>query len=314
MLAKQTNIWVLILFLSCLTACSQDNNEYTLFEKPDYNFSYQLNEPDKSWKLPKRLVEISGLSFSGRHRLACIQDEKGIIYIFNLKAGKVEREIDFGDKGDYEGIEVIENNAWVLKSNGTLYKVKAYLKNAEPNVKKYKTPFSGRNDTEGLAYDPVRNKLLIACKGHPFLDEAQGKEFKAIYSFNLENKLVDTQPFLLISLDTIKNFRNYNKMTKLGIEIMAYIDPAKGDQTFQPSGIAIHPVTGNIFILGSVGKLLLVLSGKGEMLAIIKLGSKIFPKPEGICFSPDGVLYIASEGYGHAGTILKFEPKNNKAY
>jgi hypothetical protein len=59
-----------------------------------------------------------------------------------------------------------------------------------------------------------------------------------------------------------------------------------------------------------VGKLLMVLSGNGEMLAMITLSPKIFPKSEGICFSPDGNLFISNEGEVKAGTILKFELKN----
>jgi len=46
------------------------------------------------------------------------------------------------------------------------------------------------------------------------------------------------------------------------------------------------------------------------MLAMIKLSPVIFPQPEGICFSPDGKLFIASEGAGRGGTILEFDPKN----
>jgi len=261
-----------------------------MFERPGYIFPYQVNEPVQSWNLPAELAEISGVSFIDNQRLACIQDEKGIIYIFNLKAGEVEMEINFGDDGDYEGIEIIENDAWVLKSNGMLYEVPDYLENAESIVKKHKTALSGKNDTEGLAYDPVSNNLLIACKENPFLDERKGKGIKAFYSFNPETKQIDIEPFLLINLDTIGYY--------------------KGDVSFKPSGIAVQPATGNIFILGSAGKLLLVLSGKGEMLALTGLKPKLFPQPEGICFSPDGTLYIANEGDGREGTILKFEPKN----
>jgi len=308
MLKKQTII-LLILFLFYFTVFSQDNDKYLLFEHANYEFPYHLAEPDKSWKLPKKLVEISGLSYIDKHKLACVQDEKGNVYIFNLKAGEVEQKIDFGDDGDYEGIEIIENDAWVLKSNGILYKVIDYLKEAEPYVKKYTTALSGKNDAEGLAYDPVNKNLLIACKGHPFTDEKKGKEFKAIYSFNLKTKLIDLKPFLLIEMDTVKYYKNYNTITQLGVELLAFFDSSKGDVSFQPSGIAIHPITGNVYILGSVGNLLIVFSRAGEMLAIIKLRSKIHPQPEGICFSPNGTLYISNEGDGDEGTILKFESK-----
>lgn len=301
-------IILLILFSICVTTLSQDSDKHKLFEHANYNFPYQLTKPDNSWELPKKLVEISGLSFIDKYRLACIQDEKGNVYIFNLKTGEVEKKIEFGNDGDYEGIEIIENDAWILKSNGTLFKVKNYLKHKDPHIKKYPTVLSGKNDAEGLTYDPINNKLLIACKGHPFVDERDGKEFKAIYAFDLETKQLGSEPFLLIEMDSIKFYKNYNTMARMGIELLAYFDSSKGDASFQPSGIAINPITGNIFILASVGNLLVVFSREGQMLAMIELKSKYHPKPEGICFSPNGTLYISNEGNNYdKGTILKFK-------
>ena len=300
---------LLILFLSCNTVFSQDENKYTLFEQAGYQFPYQLNEPNNTWKLPEKLVEISGLSFIDSNRLACVQDEKGNVYIFNLTSEKVESKVNFWDQGDFEGVEIIDDDVWVLKSNGTLYKVSDFLKEKTPHVTKYATVLSGKNDTEGLAYDPINRSLLIACKGHPFIDDKKGKEFKALYNFNLETNQIDPTPYLLIEMDTIKYYKNYNTMAQMGVELLAFFDHSKGDVSFQPSALAIHPITGNIYILGSVGHILLVFSREGELLSIIKLRSKIFRQPEGICFSPDGILYIASEGDGIEGKILKFEPK-----
>ena len=279
-----------------------------LYEHANYNFPYQLDNPDKSWELPKKLIEISGLSYVGNHKLACVQDEKGNVYIFNLKTEEIEKKIKFGNVGDYEGIEVVGNNAWVLKSNGTLFKVKDYLNDKEPHTKKCTTALTGKNDTEGLTYDPINNKLLIACKGHPFLDDKEGKEYKAIYNFDINTKHLDIEPFLVIEMDTIKYYKNYNTMTRVGVELLALFDSSKGDVSFQPSGIAVNPISGNIFILASVGNLLVVFSRNGDMLAMIELKSKYHPHPEGICFSPNGTLYISNEGKDfEKGTILKFK-------
>ena len=303
---------ILTLFLTTifqLTTYSQENDKYTLFEKKGYNFPYDLSEPDKEWKLPKKLVEISGLSTIDENRLACVQDEKGNVYVFNLTSGEVESKIDFGDDGDYEGIELIGNDAWVLKSNGTLFEVSNFLNEENPASTKHTTELSKKNDAEGLAYDPVSHSLLIACKGHPFVEEKEGKEFKALYSFDLKSKKLNLNPFLLIEMDTIKYYKNYNTMTQLGIELLAYFDDSKGDLSFQPSGLATHPVTGHFYILGSVGNLLMVFSRENEMLAMIKLRSKYFAQPEGLCFGPDGKLYIANEGNEKAATILLFEPE-----
>jgi len=302
----------LIIFISVIISInsfSQDGYKFMLFEHSNYNFPYDFSKPDKSWKLPNKLEEISGLGFIDKNRLACVQDEKGNIYIFNIKSGEVENKIDFGDDGDYEGIEVIKNDAWVLRSNGTLFKVKDFLKEPEPTVTKYKTELSSKNDTEGLCFDLKSNSLLIACKGHPFVSDKKGKEFKALYKFDLETKFLDLKPLLLIEVDTIKYYKDYNTMAQMGVELLAYFDSSKGDISFQPSGIAVHPISGNLYIIGSTGNLLMVFNRSGEMLAMVKLRSKYFPQAEGICFSPKGILYISNEGDDGHGKISKFESK-----
>ncbi|MFO7613907.1 MAG: hypothetical protein R6W71_04630 [Bacteroidales bacterium] len=300
---RRANMWLAV-FLLTLAACSQENNSKILYERSGYHFPYRLARPGQTWKLPRSLVEISGLGFIDENRLACVQDENGIIFIYNLQAGAVEREVHFGRDGDYEGIEVINDDAWVLKSNGTLYEVKDFLKAASPEVTEYKTPLKGRNDAEGLAYDPLRHSLLIACKGEPFTDKRDGRRHRAVYRFDLETRQMDPEPFLLIDLDTLRSYQDLSAITLWGMEVMAYFNPPEGDRIFAPSGIAIHPKTEDIYILGSVGKLLLVFSGEKELRAIVSLDPGTFPKPEGICFSPDGTLYIASEGKGGEGRII----------
>jgi len=301
---------LLLLISSSLPLASQENDKYKLYVHPDYDFPYTVNNPDESWVLPGKLEEVSGLSYIDENLLACVQDEKGNIYLFNLQSGEVEQKIDFEDDGDYEGIEIIGQDAWILKSNGTLFEVTDFLEDETPFVRKYATELTGKNDAEGLGFDPNENNLLIACKGHPFVDEKKGKEFKAIYNFSLEEKKLDLNPLFLIVMDTVKYYKNYNTMTQLGVELMAFINDSKGDVSFQPSGMAVHPVSGNLYIIASVGNLLIVYSRESEMLAMFKLRNKYFPQPEGICFSPDGTLYISNEADGNdEATILKFRLK-----
>ena len=81
----------------------------------------------------------------------------------------------------------------------------------------------------------------------------------------------------------------------------------ESETSFQPSGIAIHPLTGEIFIISSVGKLLIILDRYGKVLDVKELDPVIFRQPEGICFSPEGEMYISNEGQGGEGYVLKFK-------
>ena len=55
----------------------------------DNLFRYELDKPDARYKLPGYLEEISGLSYYGKGNIACVQDEKALIYIWNLEKEKI---------------------------------------------------------------------------------------------------------------------------------------------------------------------------------------------------------------------------------
>lgn len=301
--------FIFIFYLLIPSINAQDNKTQILIEVNNYKFPYSLQKPDAIYKLPNKLIEISGLSFYKKNELATVQDEKGNIYFFNLKDGKISEKIDFSEDGDYEGIEVVDNQIWVLKSNGNLYKVTYSKKEKTVKTKEYKTDLSRKNDAEGLAYDKQNNRLLIACKGNPYIEDKKGKGKKAIYSFNLDEKKLSKKPVFIGDLKQIKETQDYNTITKSGVDFITSLNLAKGDVSFQPSGIAIHPETKNIYLLSSVGKLLIISNNKGKFLALIKLDPVLFVQPEGICFDPKGKLYISNEGKGLASTILKFHKK-----
>lgn len=294
--------WPVFLAFFCLAGCAQDQQRYAFYERQGYSFPYAIGKPDRTWRLPALLVEISGLGFIDTQRLACVQDERGTVYVFNLQSGKIEREIPFGDPGDYEGMEIIGDDAWILKSDGTLIEVKGYLAAGTPVVNRYETMLSRRNDAEGLAWDAGRKGLLIACKEEPFPDGSKAEGVKAIYRFDLETLAMDEEPFLLIRQDSLNHYRALG--SPAGGVKDAFSGP--GDKTFKPSGLAIHPQTGELYVLGSAGKLLLVFSRENELNALIGLPPALFPQPEGICFSPEGELFIASEGRAGAAKIMHF--------
>lgn len=285
---------------------AQDARNTILFSAKGYEFPYSLLEPDTRVKLPSELREISGLEYIDENRFAAVQDEKGKIYIVRFQTGKIINTIEFADDGDYEDIALVDDEAWVLKSKGDLYRVSHFMDEKTRKVKKYETDLSKRNDMEGLCYDRKNDRLLIAGKGSPYISEEGGEHKKAIYAFSLADKKLSSRPEYIIDLNEIKYYRKYNTMTRLGIDLMASLDNASGDVTFQPSGLAIHPVTGYIYVIGAVGDLLIVLHPSGEILAMVDLDDKLFNQPEGICFGPDAALYISNEAGDKTATMFKF--------
>ena len=244
-------------------------------------FPYRLDAPDAVFELPVRLQEISGLTVLPTGRLGAIQDEDGVIFEVDPASGRVTAEQAFGDDGDYEGVELTPDAVWVLRSDGDLYRV-SQDSAGRVETRKIETALKSKNDTEGLAYDAARARLLIACKEDPGdgLDEA-----RAIYAFDLATETLSAAPVALLDRTRVD-----------------------GDATFKPSAMAVDPRTGRWFVLSSVEKALAVLDSDGMLLDVIALSPRLFPQPEGITFDAAGTLYIANEGPLGAGTLLRFSP------
>lgn len=283
-----------------------------LCKSPDIPFKkglYNLGNPDHRYTMPASLEEISGISWTGKGTLACIQDEDGIIYCYNLEKEKVVSKAKFGKDGDYEDISIVKNTAYVLKSNGHIFRVKNFKKD-EIKVKRYKTPLSNKNDAEGMVYDSSESRLLIACKGSPSIEkENPHKGYRAVYSFDLGTNQLLEEPVYLIDLRKIEGYKDQGNFTQASSKLAKILGITDPYGNFRPSGIAIHPLTDEIYMISSVGKLLVVLDREGYILGVQALDPNLFRQPEGICFSPEGVLYISNEGRGGKGYVLKFKPK-----
>ena len=68
--------------------------------------------------------------------------------------------------GDFEGIQVVGDTVWIVKSNGDLYGA-AMAGEKKRKAVHIKTKLSKDNDVEGLAFDRETNTLILACKGWP---------------------------------------------------------------------------------------------------------------------------------------------------
>src|SRR5690606_18702317 len=240
----------------------------------------------KKWELPDELSEISGISWIGEDRIACVQDEDGIIFIYNLKTSKVENTINFGSGGDYEGITVIGYNAYVLRSDGVVFEISNF-ESAGREVTKHETDLfqiKGMN-LEGLAADPENNRLLLAVKQIKGVTDS-----KEIFAFDLDRKNTGKEPIFRVELaDPI--FKGVQGKLK---------------SKFSPGEIAIHPQTREIYILDGTNPKILIADKNGTLKDLLILQSRDFVNPEGLTFSPRGEMYISNEAdSGGAANILR---------
>ena len=299
-----THLVALLVLLGVTTsACAQEGSlqaqdaaspSETLAAPP-----YTFDRPDTLFRLPNSLREISGLTVLDDQTLGAVQDEKGKLYLLNIHTGEVEDDPRFDKDGDYEGLARVGDRVFVLRSNGTLYEITNWRAKKLETVK-HKTPLGAKHDTEGLAYDATNARLLIACK------EFAGKGLKnrkAIYAFDLETETLLDEP--VFTIDT-RAFTEQTDAGGINDQIRRAVQPAIDLSGFKPSALGLHPITGELYVLSSVRKALVVLNAEGVITAVWVLPKKRFRQPEGLAFLPNGDLFIASEGSGKKAVLMRF--------
>lgn len=289
------------LILMAATCNQSPQAQHTVgYYSQGYAVPYLLDKPDKLIELPHSLKEISGLTYSTElNILYCINDEEGYIYALSVDSGQVIDKVGFGKRDDYESIAYQDGIIYVAESNGN---VKVVSESNYKKIAEYDDILSHANDIEGATYDPSTGHLLLAAKGNS-KTKGNNRGRKAVFSMNIDNGAVSDSPTLSI-----------NAMAAL--EMLLHDDPTSNTEIdmnktsrvrdFAPSGIAIHPFTKEIYLISARGKLMLVSTPNGDIKAITFLDQDSNTQPEGICFSPDGTLYISNEGKYNSGTISVF--------
>ncbi|WP_379953020.1 SdiA-regulated domain-containing protein [Dokdonia sp. R78006] len=272
----------IILTISCANSYNgqSDEKEKTTIQKKSKEDYTIIN----TWKMPEILNEVSGISWISENTIACVEDEDGIIFIYDLKKEKVIQEIAFAGGGDYEGIAINDKDAYVMRSDGLIYEVLRF-RESEPIITTFQTAFTARNNIETLTLDTEKNSLVVTPK-----DRDQSDDFKGLYYITLDAKTMDEKPLLRIDMND-KAFKDFKKK--------------KAYRIFSPSDVAIHPVTGDYYVLEGKNPKLAILDSDGTVKKVYKLDKDDFAQPEGITFSPDGKLFISNEARKEEATIVE---------
>lgn len=237
------------------------------------NSPYDLKNPTEIYKLPKKYMEISGIwRIQDNDSLAFVQDEAIQVYQFDLSSTGIT-EYEKHGAGDSEDIVILGNTAYILHSGKrpAIYKIIDY-NSGSSQCERYDLNLDKEYDPEGLCHDAKDNRLLIACKGSP----VKGDRLRKIFSFDIQSM---TRAYLPVFTIDSREF--------LG----------RSGDTFNPSGIAIHPQSNDIYLVGTKEvKMIVCYELSGVFKGAWKLDKDKFNQPEGIAFMESGELIIASEG------------------
>jgi uncharacterized protein YjiK len=265
---------------------------------------YDFSNPEVV-ELPKELHEISGLTIVNDTTFAAIQDEQGIIYLLDT-LGNIKKQIPFAGPGDFEGIAVVENDFYTLRSDGKLFRVQHWHNQRTLHVDSFETHIQNINN-EGFCYDKKNHLLLIGSKSKRSKSTAD-KNLRTIYSYNIDSQQLDTTRTIEMNIQEIMNFASTHQIDLH--QIPSKKDPLKMQPNLkiQISGMYIHPVTNDLYVLSAGDYYLFILDEQRKMKSIYALPARLYNKSEGIVICKNGQLVISNEGQQNKPTLLKIKP------
>lgn len=256
------------------------DSEKIRVSKAGYNFS----SPTEKMELGKHLHEISGMAYvPDKNVILTENDEKGDIFVVDYKnKNDNDGKIKFGGKGDYEDIVYTDSAVYMLVSSGSVVKVQT--KDSSFATQEFTLDKGGTNEFEAMYMEAGSRSLILLCK-----DCAKEKnEIRVAHRFDLATNTFYPEPAYTINIADIQKILNDDKAE------------------FKPSAAGINPVNGKLYIVASVGKLLVIADKNGKVEQVIRLDPVMYNQPEGMTFAPNGDLYISNEGGEGIATILRF--------
>lgn len=244
-------------------------------------------------RLPRALEEISGLAMTPDGRLFAHDDERAVFYELDMDTGGILKTFSAGIggvAGDFEGIAVVGERFFLSTSMGEILETAEGRPSSSMSFRVHETGLGSRCELEGLAYDPRAGTLLLPCK-EPRVKKLEGHV--VVFSVALSTMRPLLVPRVFTPLGRLEDFHLKDE--------------------FYPSGIEIHPGTGNILIISAREEAILELSSQGTLLGGQELPRRAHPHPEGITFAPDGSLLLADEGQRGRARLTRYPPVKMKA-
>lgn len=252
------------------------------------NSGYNFFEPNISYEMPELLREISGITLKNSTTMYCVQDELAAIFEYNFEKEEITEMHRFSDIGDFEDLAILKGKIYVLRSDGLLFPYNLITNQLQNTAS---IPINSL-DIEGLF--SWKNELYIACKA-PGVNQETSK--RSIFKVK-EKKFNKPELFMEIDINEIIAFveKNYE-----GINIT--------ELQFNPSALAFHPKTEELYVLSASDRVLSIYKDK-QLTNVLLLPTSAYYKPEGLAFTKNGDLYISNEGDKKGfikGNILFFE-------
>jgi hypothetical protein len=243
-----------------------------------------------AWReeLPDGLAEVSGLALTPDGRLLAHGDERGIVWLYDLKGRRTVGRFGLGERGrvlhgDFEDIAVVGERVFLVTGAGAIYEGRIAPDGRIGRAVRRIQGLGGGCEVEGMTWDPATESLLLLCKT---TRTKRWKDRVVILAVSPETWRFEERPRILVSEDRLQQ--------------------VTGEKRFNGSALTRHPRTGTYLLVAGQQRAFAEVSPAGEVLGGGRLEKDRHRQPEGIAIAPDLTLLISDEAGRDTAAITAY--------
>jgi hypothetical protein len=257
----------------------------TTFLKEDGYFN--LAQSDQISLLPMGIESFSDIAFLDSTILICLQEDKSSLVLFDLYSNQVSTPININFPNKIIDFSRIDSTIILLDDQ---VQVHFLLPPYDSSSLLTENDILGDWKSAATCIHESTKRMFILTQNNFDVDNPVSN---SIYTYTISKRKLNEKALFDISISDIEMFAienniatPQNKFTDLSDSLSQLI--------FNPSAMAIHPKTNEIYILSSENRSIVVFNQFGEVQDLFFLDEKLVSNPKAMTFHPSGDLLISN--------------------
>ena len=265
-----------------------DNYYYekaTTFLKEDGYLNFA--QSDQISLLPMGIESFSDIAFLDSTILICLQEDKSSLVLFDLSSNQLSTPITINLPNKIIDFSRIDSTIILLDDQ---VQVHFLLPPYDSSSLVTENDILGNWKSAATCIHESTKRMFILTQNNLEIDNPISN---SIYTYTISKRKLNEKALFDISISDIEMFAienniatPQNKFTDLSDSLWQLI--------FNPTAMAIHPKTNEIYILSSENRSIVVFNQFGEVQDLFFLDEKLVSNPKAMTFHPSGDLLISN--------------------
>lgn len=247
---------------------------------------FDLDHPGSVQALPSGILPFSDICILDSTMLIAIQQGQGSLVLYDFIQNQFQTLNPLVANQGIRDLATVDSTIYLIDEQMFVYRSRApYDSTSTQQVCNETLNWS----SAAICHHALTDRLFIL----PQMDSTNESSLRSVYTYNLNQNRYSETPLFTYDLDEVEAFANEHGVRLTSLRMSALNDSVYG-LNLDPTAIAIHPKTNDVYVLSGSDRSIVVFDQNGTIQNFAILDKSYFPNPSGMTFSKTGDLLISN--------------------